>query len=57
MCKCAYCNRVFDEPRLTKVYVEEAWGHAVYETVGVCPRCGEDDIDWDYEEEEEEEEE
>lgn len=47
-----YCNYIFDEPRLTKVYVDEAWGHPVYETVGVCPRCHDDDIDWDYEEEE-----
>lgn len=53
MCKCDNCGKTFDEPRRIKSYLTEAWGHSIYETISVCPFCGDDSIDFEYEETEE----
>lgn len=57
MCKCMDCKEVFDVSEVVTIreYRGEFWGAPAYETIGVCPWCRSDDIDWDYVDEDEEE--
>ena len=55
--KCLNCEQVFDEEDVVtkQEYRGEFWGSPAYETVGCCPYCGEDAIDYEYVEEDEDE--
>ena len=50
--KCNNCNFEFESPRI----YYEGRGAGCYEKIGICPRCGVDDLDYDFRSSDEEEE-
>lgn len=56
MCKCDNCGSIFEEPDTKQDYRGEFWGVPAYETIGICPFCGDDDIDYEYKMQEDDEE-
>lgn len=50
MVLCCNCRTLLDENVLLtrEDYVGEFWGSAAYESVGICPECKSDEIDYEY---------
>lgn len=53
MLKCNECGNIFDEPKMYRECVGEAWGQPAYQEFSYCPFCDSEDFD-DYEEGDEE---
>lgn len=59
MIKCCNCGKTFEEEDLVSKlqYMGECWGTPAYESIGCCPYCDDDDLEYDYYPDDEEEEE
>lgn len=45
MCKCENCGATFTEGKIINEYRGEYWGAPAYESIEVCPICGDDCIE------------